>query len=284
MKRALFIIFVFIAAVINLYSEDRFYIRGRSGILIKVDPVTAFESRYAETKGPRMEQIPAELMIENFNELVNSCGSQAAKDVLNDSYTIEGDYGYAVIRNDLNEQQKTSLRNVFLILNRDNEIPNGLMSSGSPSPHRFPRVFNAESKPYFDITFNWGVKFDNNITLDFGVNLSNFVMPSLEIGLKYNFIIPGYPVEPFIGGVLYGGFMDGFPIGLSAVGGVDVFPCYFENLHSDNFFITAELRLGAVLFVPVYFDTGRDDETIYKELGILAEGGFYLGSGYIFDK
>ncbi len=187
------------------------------------------------------------------------------------------------------------LRFIFMYLNRDNEKMTGLDQSGAPSPHNFPRVFEAKTKSNFDIQLAWGVKFTNiknmdnvdigYITLGFSLNLTNLVMPSLEIQLKYNFILYGYPVEPYAGAVLYGGFIDGFPIGLSAIGGADVFPLFYEKRKDNkNFYLTGEFRLGSVLYSKIYYDTGLNNEGIWKKLGILMEGGFYFGYGYIFDN
>ena len=109
-------------------------------------------------------------------------------------------------------------------------------------------------------------------------------MPSLEILVKYNFYIDDYPFEPYIGGVLYGGFLDGFPIGLNLIGGCDVFPMFYED-RDDNkkFYLSGELKVGAVLYAPIYYDTGLNTEGIWKKLSLLAEGGFYLGYGYIWN-
>jgi hypothetical protein len=187
------------------------------------------------------------------------------------------------------------LRFIFMYLNKDNEMPTGLDEHGAPSPHRFPRVFEAKTKSNFDVHFAWGIKFSpvknsenvdiGYITLGFSLNLTNFIMPSLEFQLKYNFLIYGYPVEPYIGAALYGGFIDGFPIGLDVIGGVDVFPLYYEKRKDNkNFYLTGETRIGMVLYSRVYYDTGLDNEGIWKKLELLMEGGFYFGYGYIFNN
>jgi len=284
LKQLLITVFMAVSLLTFQANENRGFIKSKAGVLIKVDPASGFIMNYPEKKGPNPDQIPIKFTKDEFDSILNSITDNVDKKILQEAYPYFDELNSHEFIYKENVEIKTKVRSILLKLNKKNEIDNDLLSHGSPSPHRFPRVFNAKSKPYFDITFNWGVKFANNITLDFGVNLSNFVMPSLEIGLKYNFVIPGYPVEPFVGGAIYGGFMDGFPIGISALAGVDIFPCYLENKHSDNFFLSAELRIGAVIVIPVYYDTGLDTETIYKKLGVLAEGGFYMGTGYIFNN
>jgi hypothetical protein len=166
----------------------------------------------------------------------------------------------------------------------------GIDKYGAPSPHRFPRVFNPKTQGAIDIQFCWGYRFEDpanpntNATLEFSLSLVNFVMPSLEILVKYNFIIPDNPtISPYIGGVLYGGFIDGFPIGLSFLGGTDIYPTYYRD-QKTNFYLLAEARLGAVIFSRKYFDTGSNSDGIWKKIGVLAEGGFYFGTGYRWDK
>jgi hypothetical protein len=182
------------------------------------------------------------------------------------------------------------VRVIFLQYNKDNEMETGLDLSGAPSPHNFPRTFNPKTQGAIDIQFCWGYKFEDsrdpniNATLEFSINLTNFVMPSLEILVKHNFIINDNPtISPYIGGVLYGGFMDGFPIGLSFLGGTDIFPTYYLDQKTNNYLL-AEGRLGAVIFSRTYFDTGSNSDGIWKKIGILAEGGFYFGTGYRWDK
>lgn len=185
------------------------------------------------------------------------------------------------------------LRVILLDLNKDNEMYTGIDTEGTPMPHKFPRVFEAKSKGYFDIHFVWGYRFNDIIvdnvnygavTLGFSINLTNIVMPSLEIMVKYNFNLGSkYPFfEPFVGGLIYGGFIDGFPIGISALGGCDVFPKAMEN--DFNFYLSAEMRLGGVLYSKIYFDTGKNNEGIWKKFDFLLESGFYFGAGYRWDK
>lgn len=185
----------------------------------------------------------------------------------------------------VNWQEAEKLREIFLVLNKENELYTGLDQHGAPSPHKFPRVFEAKSKSHLDIHIVWGVKFTNDLMFGVSVNITNFVMPSLEFMLKYNFNVPDYPFEPYIGGVLYGGVLDGFPIGLSVIGGCDFFPLYTEDISQNkNLFLEAELRLGAVLYAPIYYDTGLNSEGIWKKLSFLGEGGFYFGTGYVWNN
>ncbi|MCG8568574.1 MAG: hypothetical protein MJB14_00395 [Spirochaetes bacterium] len=177
------------------------------------------------------------------------------------------------------------LRVILLNNNQLNEMPTGPGTSGMPTPHRFPRVFEPKTKANLDIHFAWGFRFANDLSLSFSINLTNFIMPSLEIMLKYNFDLnhPDIFFEPYVGGLIYGGFIDGFPIGLSAVGGMDFFPKHNID-QSKNLYLSAEMRMGTVLYSQVYFDTGNNSEGIWKKLAWLAEGGFYFNTGYRWDR
>lgn len=205
---------------------------------------------------------------------------------------------YILKKNNLSTEEKELLsknipiivlRSIFLYYNKDNEMPVELDIYGSPSPHKFPRLSDAKSKALFDLHFVWGGKWEDpsdpkkNITMMFDLNLTNFIMPSLEISLKYNFHIDNYPFSPYIGGVIYGGFWDGFPIGISLMGGSDIYPTYLID-NKTNFYILGETRLGIVLLTGIYFDTGYNYEGIYKKFKVLAEGGFYAGVGYRFGE
>lgn len=180
------------------------------------------------------------------------------------------------------------IRMVLLQLNRDNEIKSDIDDYGSPMPHNFPRVHNAKTKANFDIHLTWGVRLDNDLTIGFGLNITNFTMFSLELlMIKYNFNIPGYPFEPYIGGALYGGYADGFPIGINFLGGFDFFPFAKQanNFTTERkFYLSTEVRIGPVIYIPRYYDTGLNTETIYKKIGVLMEGGLYFAYGYIFDN
>ncbi|MCK4796329.1 MAG: hypothetical protein KAT05_03050 [Spirochaetes bacterium] len=180
------------------------------------------------------------------------------------------------------------LREIFLKYNLKNEMYTGLDQHGTPMPHNFPRVHEAKSKAHFDIHFSWGVRLENNLTIGFAFNITNFTMFSLELlMIKYNFDIPNYPFEPYVGGALYGGYADGFPIGINFLAGFDFFPLSTTNNNYENdrnLFLTVEARIGPVIYIPTYYDTGLNTETIYKEIGVLMDGGLYFGYGYIFDN
>lgn len=290
MKRLKFVLIMIVLCVTlpsALLADGKFFIQNRYGFLVKVDPASGLVPKHPLKKGPTPEEVPDELTIEEYEEMYSKLGKKERK-VLEEGYTLDGDrYVLAVDRSDKKAFEK--VRWLFMLLNEDNEMLTGLEQHGTPMPHKFPRVFEPKTKANFDIHIGWGVKFENGnypITLGFSVNLTNFVMPSLEIMLKTNFIIDGYPIEPYVGGVLYGGFLDGFPIGLSAIGGVDAFPRFYETgTDNKNFFVSGELRLGAVLYSSVYYDSGINSEGIWKKLSLLAEGGFYFSYGYIwYDK
>ncbi|HPO50353.1 MAG TPA: hypothetical protein PLO89_08535, partial [Spirochaetota bacterium] len=180
------------------------------------------------------------------------------------------------------------LRCIFLYYNKENEMYVELDGYGSPSPHKFPRLSEAKSKALFDIHFVWGGKWEDpsdpnkNVSLAFSLNLTNFIMLSLEISVKYNFIVGEYPFSPYLGASLYGGFWDGFPIGLSVIGGSDIYPAYTTD-KTKNFYVLGEARIGGVFLSGIYFDTGYDYEGIWKKFKFLLEGGFYAGVGYRFD-
>lgn len=297
MKKNSLFIFILILILFLLpnfsFGKNSFYILNQYGVLIRVDPASGFVQNNPKNKGPRLDELPKEMTIEEFEKFVNEViTDEADRIIMNEFYEKQGDK--YVLKSDKSNKELIELRNVFLKYNRDNEINNELGQHGMPMPHKFPRVFEAKSKAYIDVHIAWGVKFDNftinngetklgNMVLGFSINLANFIMPSLELMLKYNFYLPYYPVEPYIGGLIYGGFMDGFPIGINVIGGVDVFPMHFEPIAENrNLFLNAELRLGPVINVPIYYDTGSNSEGIWKKVGILIEGGFYTGIGYVF--
>ncbi|OHD10817.1 MAG: hypothetical protein A2086_15120 [Spirochaetes bacterium GWD1_27_9] len=219
------------------------------------------------------------------------------KKVFEKNYKLDKQKKFYVINSSLSDEQKLAISNqvipylirvVFLEYNRENEMQTGFNNPGSPMPHKFPRVFDASSKGYFDIHFVLGYRFEDpndpniNFTFGAGLNLTNIIMPSLELSFKHNFHLSGYAFEPYIGGVIYGGWMDGFPIGFSFMGGADLFP--MDKDGNRNFYVLGEARLGIVLYSQIYFDTGKNTEGIWKKLSILAEGGIYLGAGYRFDR
>jgi hypothetical protein len=170
--------------------------------------------------------------------------------------------------------------NIMLEYNTDNEIPTGLDISGMPMPHGFPRVFEPRTKANFDLCIGWGNVYDNDITLRFSINLTNFVMPSFEIAVKYNFETDNDTLSPFIGGALYGGVLDGFPIGINAIGGIDFYPIE-PNENNREFFYSLESRFGGVLYTSTYFDKGQKAGGIWKDTAWLLEGGLYFNTGYI---
>lgn len=247
----------------------------------------------------RTDYVPEKIKISVIKTGILGNLNVPEKRFLSDFYKIDNKSGFYNIKKNLSDDQKKSIasglmpllaRMIFLQYNKKNEIPSALQDSGAPSPHKFPRVFNPYTKGAIDIQFCWGYKFqdtvnpDLNVTLEFSLNLTNFVMPSLGILLKHNFIISDNPTfSPYIGGMIYGGFIDGFPIGLSFLGGSDIFPTYLKD-GKTNFYLLAEGRIGVVIYSKLYFDTGSNADGIWKKIGVLAEGGFYFGTGYRWDK
>jgi hypothetical protein len=272
-------------------AKNSFYILNRDGILIQIDPASAFETKYPKKPGPT--EAPKDISADEFeNKLLPSITDDADKKILTDSYSkVEAEKKYILNKDKDNKKDLLVIRNILMKYNKDNEMYTGLDQHGAASPHNFPRVFEAKTKANFDFYFVWGVKFDNfyvnntklgNLDLGFALNLTNFVMPSLEFSLKYNFYLYGYPFEPFVGASLIGGFIDGFPIQLNVLGGADIFPMNNENIPENrNLFVNAEMRLGAALYAATYFDTGLNTEPIWKKLSWLIQGGFYTGVGYV---
>jgi hypothetical protein len=172
---------------------------------------------------------------------------------------------------------------ILLENNEKNEMHTGVDQSGMPMPHGFPRVFEAKSRSHLDLHFSWGVRFDNDLTLGFSLNFTNIVMPSFEIMVKYNFEVPDVEFEPYIGGAVYGGLIDGFPIGFNLLGGMDFYPKGKVEM-ADNLFLSGEMRLGTVLYSKVYFDKGINRGGIWKEYSWLAEGGFYFNVGNLWYR
>ncbi|HOV14170.1 MAG TPA: hypothetical protein PK771_07795 [Spirochaetota bacterium] len=242
--------------------------------------------------------IPEKISKKVLKEVVFGNLAGEPKVIFNQFYKLDNKSGNYILKKSLDLKDKelvaknvliVVLRSIFLYYNKDNEMPVELDIYGSPSPHKFPRISEAKSKALFDIHFVWGGKWvdptdpNKNVSLMFGINLTNFVMPSLEVSVKYNFHIPSYPFSPYIGGALYGGFWDGFPIGISLMGGSDVYPTFLLD-NKTNFYILGETRIGVILLTGIYFDTGYNNEGIYKKFKVLAEGGFYAGVGYRFDE
>jgi hypothetical protein len=308
-KNYLLFILIFIVSL-SLWSKPKFFVHNRYGALIKIDVASAFEKKLPRIKGPNFEDIKEEYLIDEFdNRLLTTITEENDKKIILSFYEKNSDnskyilkvkkifekkieFGIEVNRVS-NTKELEPLRIILMKYNKDNEMLTGLDEHGTPMPHNFSRVFEAKTKANFDIHIAWGVKFDNfknvnnddigAITLDFGIMLSNFSMPSLEILVKYNFILQNYPFfEPYVGGLIYGGFIDGFPIGISAVGGMDFFPLYYENIaQNKDLDLSVELRMGTVLFCPVYFDSGLNTEGIWKKFKWLAEAGIFAGFGYL---
>ena len=253
------------------------------------------ETKYPKKPGPA--EVPKEISSDEYeNILLPAITDDTDKKILTDSFTKnEAEKKYVLNKDKDNKKDLALIRTILMKYNKDNEMQTGLDQHGAPSPHKFPRVFEAKTKANFDVYFVWGVKFDNfytnnnvklgNIMLGFALNLTNFVMPSLEFSLKYNFFLYGYPFEPYVGAALIGGFIDGFPIQLYVLGGADIFPMNNENRPDNrNLFVNAEMRLGAALYAATYFDTGLNTEPIWKKLAWLVQGGFYTGIGYVWTN
>jgi hypothetical protein len=324
-----------------IFSEEGFFLKNRSGILIKSDITEGIKQNLPLKKGPGIKDVPLQIGFEEFEkDFISKITIETDKKFIleaydkddnNSLYKMKNDYvpeeiNSSVIKNNilrninspekkliskyykieksklfykinpnLTENDKTEIssklipllvRVIFLEYNKDNEMETGITVNGSASPHMFPRVWDARTRSAIDIHFCWGWKDvgGSKVGLEFSLNLTNFIMPSLEIAVQYNFVIPDYQfIEPYIGGALYGGFMDGFPIGISLIGGTDIYPTYNKD-GKTNFFILSEARLGAVLYSKIYFDSGENTEGIWKKMGILAEGAFYIGTGYRWDK
>lgn len=159
-----------------------------------------------------------------------------------------------------------------------NAIPTGIGYIGMTDPHGFPRVFEALVAPYGELQFNWGYKFPKIFSLGFGVLLSNIIMPSLMFDFKFSFR-DGKKVRPYTALSIYSGLLDGFPIGITAVGGIDI----FINKH---FYFLIEAKLGAEIFVHLYYDDGNNANAIWHFDSTYAYGvfGIYVGLGYQFKN
>lgn len=279
-----FMCFLLLLSVMSLYADEGFFLQGRTGVMVKIDPLTGFKPNYPEVKGPVADDIKRSFTYTEY-EVVK----KEVYDIYRDKVNIDDFYGKIeelYVLKDINDADMAKLRQVFLSINKKNEIFTGLTHYGMPMPHNVPRVFDPVTKANFDIHFVMGYRFENNLSLAGSINLTNFMMPSLEIMVKYNFDTGDkYAVEPFVGGVIYGGVLDGFPIGFNMISGIDYYPEYFiEDNRKTNIFVSGELRIGTVLYTAVYYDSGINSEGIWKKLSWLLEGGIYAGSGYRFDK
>lgn len=349
MRKINFLLFMFALFNISLVAKNSFFLENRDGILVKVEPSSAYKGNYPEKKGPALGEIKlifeekefndfslkiltnekeillsvykkdgnnyllnSELeelvkvarIIENskiaifsyekinkkiFEEKILASLRNEEKDLLTKRYKLIGNNYH--LQTDIDKIKKLyKVREIFLKYNEKNEIYNGLEVDGSPMPHSFPRVHNAKSKAHFDIHLAWGVRiedksFPGSITIGFALNITNFTMFSLElITFKYGFDLINNPLEPYIGFGIYGGYLDGFPIGINLFGGVMAYPISiaYNDPVNRKMYILGEVRMGPVIYVPVYFDTGLNTETIYKKISVLMEGGIYTGFGYIF--
>lgn len=332
MKR-IFILIFFLASVTLTYSDSNNLFQVRTGILVKIDPASAFTPNYAVYPGPTLDEIPDEMAAAEFEEmflnkitgpidktfvlyiyemndsiytlrddlmLVSIDSSlikervigdikRRDKNIFFDNYDLDRESNTYNIKDTVDDEQlalistdiaKFIFWNLILEYNTDNEIPTGVDISGMPMPHGFPRVFEPKTRANFDLSIGWGNVYDNNVTLRFSINLTNLVMPSLEVAVKYNFETDNDTFSPFVGGSLYGGLIDGFPIGIGAIGGIDFFPLD-ENSNDRQLFYSLEARIGGVLFASTYFDKGRRRGGIWKDTSWLLEGGLYFATGYI---
>ncbi|HBD93775.1 MAG: hypothetical protein A2015_00720 [Spirochaetes bacterium GWF1_31_7] len=276
-----FILTLYLVNIVLLNASDGFYLKGRSGILVKTDIKSGLKKNYPIKKGPGEDEVPKILTSEDFDSLVNTITHENDKKAFENCYEKVDD-SYLLISNDVSTK---IARGILLKYNNNNEIPSGIDDHGTPMPHRFPRVFNPKTKVNIDFCFAWGYRFKENVSLDFSFNLTNFIMPSLELGVNYHFDLgDSYNFEPFIGTLIYGGFIDGFPIGFSLAGGLDFFPVIKDDKMTKNFFIGPELRIGTVWFTDIYYDTGVNSEGIWKNFNLLGEAGFYVNSGYRWDQ
>lgn len=164
------------------------------------------------------------------------------------------------------------------IIGRDESIFTGLGEYGATVPHGFPRVLEPKVGPYGDLIFFWGYKFPKLFSLGFGFLLSNFVMPSLMFDFKFSFL-EEKTVRPYTFLGIYGGLFDGFPIGITGGGGIDIYL-------NDHFYFLIESKLGAEIFVSRYYDDGINSNPIWHWDSVYAYGLFaiYLGVGYQFKN
>ncbi len=332
MKKIILVIFLLISGIAGFTESDNLF-QVRTGILVKIDPASAFTPNYAVYPGPTPDEIPDEMAAAEFEEMFLNkitdgndkafvlsiytkndgiytlrndlmlstidtslikervIGDIKRKDkaVFFDNYDLDRESGIYYVKDTIDDEQLSLISrdvakfifwNLILEYNTDNEIYTGVDISGMPMPHGFPRVFEPKTRANFDLSIGWGNVYDNNITLRFSINLTNLVMPSLEVAVKYNFETDSDTFSPFVGGSLYGGLIDGFPIGIGAIGGIDFFPLD-ENSNNRQLFYSLESRIGGVLFASTYFDKGRRRGGIWKDTSWLLEGGLYFATGYI---
>ena len=173
---------------------------------------------------------------------------------------------------------KVDVASAFQPKPRSMSIPTGIGEYGATTPHGFPRVLEAIAAPYGEMIFFFGYKFPRVFSLGFGHLMSNFVMHSLMVDFKFTFI-EDKRVRPYATLGIYGGYLDGFPIGITAAGGVDIF-------FDDHFFFLIESKVGAEIFVARYYDDGINSNPIWHWDSVYAYAlfGIYLGVGYQFKN
>ncbi len=159
----------------------------------------------------------------------------------------------------------------------DSSIFTGIGEYGMTNPHNFPRVLEAQAAVFAEMIFFWGYKFPRIFSLGSSIILSNFVMPSLSFDFKFSFNEQKM-IRPYIFLDIYGGILDGFPIGVAAGGGIDI---YIDK----NLFFLVESKVGAEIFVRRYYDDGNNANAIWHFESTYAYGIFaiYLGVGYRFN-
>lgn len=157
-------------------------------------------------------------------------------------------------------------------------IPVGIGEYGVADPHKFPRIIEPKAGVYGDMTFFWGYRFPKVFSAGFGFWLSNFMMPYLTFIHKFSFLEKN-KIQPFAFIELYGGFLDGFPIGVTVGGGVDFFI-------TSNVFLLIENKAGAEIFVSRYYDDGVNSNPIWHWDSLYSYGVYslYVGIGYRFDN
>jgi len=164
------------------------------------------------------------------------------------------------------------------IIGRNESIYTGMGEYGATMPHGFPRILEGKAAPYVENIFFWGYKFPKVFSLGFGILLSNFVMPSLMFDFKFT-LTEKYKVKPYLFADIYGGLLDGFPIGITGGGGIDI---YF----TDHLYMLLESKAGVEIFVARYYDDGINSNPIWHWDSVYAYGLFtiYIGVGYQFKN
>jgi hypothetical protein len=164
------------------------------------------------------------------------------------------------------------------VIGEDERIRTGIGEYGNTNPHGFPRVLETKTAPYGDIIINWGYKFPKVFTLGFGFMLSNLVMPSLMFDFKFSFR-EQKTVRPYLFQGIYSGLLDGFPIGITAGGGIDI----YLNQH---FYFLVEAKAGIEIFVSAYYDDGINSNPIWHWDSTYVYGltAIYIGVGYQFKN